>query len=145
MRLDHLLSKETGRSKGCITVWLLRHHAEMGSMSKGKALRMGTAAWSGKTTEKRFWCRCAYGTHPFSSRTRWLRRKRPMILRWRRRGKAGGCRIPFKKKVERQKIEKSRSGKSAEARAAQLDLPVMQAQERVPEFGWLINQPQNVP
>ena len=38
-----------------------------------------------------FWCRCAQGTHPFPSRTRWLRPKRPMILCWRRHGKAGGC------------------------------------------------------
>ena len=40
--------------------------------------------------EKIQW-RCAYGTHPFSSRTRWLRRKRPMVLCWRRHGRAGGC------------------------------------------------------
>ena len=40
--------------------------------------------------EKIQW-RCAYGTHPFSSRTRWLRRKRPMVLCWRRYGRAGGC------------------------------------------------------
>ena len=38
--------------------------------------------------------RCAWGTHPFSSRTRWLRPKRPMVLCWRRHGRAGGCRIP---------------------------------------------------
>ena len=35
--------------------------------------------------------RCAYGAHPFSSRTRWLRRKRPMVLYWRRYGRVGGC------------------------------------------------------
>ena len=40
-----------------------------------------------------FWCRCAYGTHPFPSRTRWLRHKRPMVLCWRRHGRAGGCHI----------------------------------------------------
>ena len=45
---------------------------------------------------KDFRCRCAWGTHPFPSRTRWLRPKRPMILCWRRHGKAGGCRIPLK-------------------------------------------------
>ena len=39
------------------------------------------------------WCRCAYGTHPFPSRTRWLRHKRPMVLCWRRHGRAGGCQI----------------------------------------------------
>ena len=25
------------------------------------------------------WCRCAYGKHPYPSRTRWLRHKRPMV------------------------------------------------------------------
>ena len=45
------------------------------------------------TTQKHFWWRCAYGTHPFSSRTRWLRHKRPMVLYWRRYGRAGGCQI----------------------------------------------------
>ena len=45
-----------------------------------------------------FWWRCAWGTHPFSSRTRWLRPKRPMVLYWRRYGRAGGCRNPFKNK-----------------------------------------------
>ena len=38
-----------------------------------------------------FWWRCAYGKHPFSFRTRWLRRKRPMVLYWRRYGRVGGC------------------------------------------------------
>ena len=37
--------------------------------------------------------RCAQGTHPFPSRTRWLRPKRPMVLCWRRHGRAGGCQI----------------------------------------------------
>ena len=40
-----------------------------------------------------FRCRCALGKHPSTSRTRWLRPWRPMILCWRRHGKAGGCRI----------------------------------------------------
>ena len=39
------------------------------------------------------WWRCAYGTHPFPSRTRRLRHKRPMVLCWRRYGRAGGCQI----------------------------------------------------
>ena len=42
---------------------------------------------------KDFWCRCARGKHPYPSRTRWLSPGRPMILRWGRRGKAGGCQI----------------------------------------------------
>ena len=41
------------------------------------------------------WWRCAFGTHPFPYRTRWLRLKRPMILCWRRHGKAGGCQIKW--------------------------------------------------
>ena len=45
--------------------------------------------------------RCALGTHPFSSRTRWLRPWRPMILHWRRCGKAGGCRNPFKNYIRK--------------------------------------------
>ena len=36
--------------------------------------------------------RCAQGTHPYPSRTRWLRPGRPMVLCWRRHGRAGGCR-----------------------------------------------------
>ena len=42
---------------------------------------------------RRFRWRCARGEHPFSSRTRRLRLKRPMVLHWRRCGRAGGCRI----------------------------------------------------
>ena len=33
------------------------------------------------------------GKHPYTSRTRRLSLKRPMILYWRRYGKAGGCQI----------------------------------------------------
>ena len=65
MRLDHLLSKED----------------EVGIV----------LLFSCQKTIKYFWCRCAFGKHPFSFRTRWLRLKRPMILYWRRYGKAGGC------------------------------------------------------
>ena len=50
---------------------------------------------------KYFWWRCAYGKHPFSSRTRWLRRKRPMVLCWRRYGRAGGCQIHLADLVKR--------------------------------------------
>ena len=45
---------------------------------------------------RNFWCRCAFGKHPFPSRTRRLRLKRPMILYWRRYGKAGGCQAESK-------------------------------------------------
>ena len=40
-----------------------------------------------------FWWRCGQGTHPFPSRTRWLRPDRPMVLHWRRCGRAGGRQI----------------------------------------------------
>ena len=43
--------------------------------------------------QRTFWWRCARGTHPFPSRTRWLRPGRPMVLCWRRHGRAGGCQI----------------------------------------------------
>ena len=41
--------------------------------------------------------RCAWGKHPYPSRTRWLSPRRPMVLCWRRHGRAGGCRIPWKR------------------------------------------------
>ena len=47
--------------------------------------------------DKDFRWRCAQGTHPFPSRTRWLRPKRPMVLYWRRYGRVGGCQIIKKK------------------------------------------------
>ena len=43
-----------------------------------------------------FWWRCGQGTHPFPSRTRWLRPDRPMVLHWRRCGRAGGRQIKKK-------------------------------------------------
>ena len=42
---------------------------------------------------RNFRWRCVQGTHPFPSRTRWLRPVRPMVLCWRRYGRIGGCRI----------------------------------------------------
>ena len=44
-----------------------------------------------KLIKKDFWWWCVSGTHPFSSRTRWLRPRRPMVLYWRRYGRVGGC------------------------------------------------------
>ena len=44
---------------------------------------------------RNFWWRCAWGKHPYTSRTRWLSLKRPMILYRRRYGKAGGCQIAY--------------------------------------------------
>ena len=40
-----------------------------------------------------FWWRCGQGSHPYTSRTRWLRPDRPMVLYWRRYGRVGGCQI----------------------------------------------------
>ena len=40
-----------------------------------------------------FWCRCVQGKHPYPSRTRRLRPERPMVLHWRRCGRAGGRQI----------------------------------------------------
>ena len=43
-----------------------------------------------------FWWRCGQGSHPYTSRTRWLRPDRPMVLYWRRYGRVGGCQIDKK-------------------------------------------------
>ena len=48
--------------------------------------------FTAKLVTRNFWCRYALGTHPFPSRTRWLRPGRPMVLCWRRYGRAGGRR-----------------------------------------------------
>ena len=37
--------------------------------------------------------RCAWGEHPLTSRTRWLRLRRPTVLGWRRPGRIGGRQI----------------------------------------------------
>ena len=44
-------------------------------------------------TSRKFWWRCAYGRHPYPSRTRRLSCKRPMVLCRRRHGRVGGCQI----------------------------------------------------
>ena len=54
---------------------------------------------------KSFWWRCAEGKHPYPSRTRWLRPQRPMVLHWRRCGRAGGCQI-YKKILDLPVIRK---------------------------------------
>ena len=41
---------------------------------------------------KNFRWQCVWGSHPFPSRTRRLSLRRPKVLRWRRRGRPGGCR-----------------------------------------------------
>ena len=44
---------------------------------------------------KNFRWQCVWGSHPFPSRTRRLSPRRPKVLRWRRRGRPGGCRSPY--------------------------------------------------
>ena len=76
MRLDHLLSK--GIEYRFFTVELLRR----------------------KLDNANIWWRCAWGKHPSTSRTRWLRPRRPMVLCWRRHGRAGGCQIKLQSPEE---------------------------------------------
>ena len=76
MRLDHLLSKEE------------------------EVRVLDTVEYFIKVL-KDSWCRCAQGKHPFPSRTRRLRLVRPMVLCWRRHGRAGGCQDYYKNSLER--------------------------------------------
>ena len=59
--------------------------------------------------------RCAWGKHPYPSRTRRLRPRRPMVLHWRRCGRAGGCRNPKKKAGESALSDRTDRGGNAEA------------------------------
>ena len=122
MRLDHLLSKEKVE-KMCFTVELSRDHTEMSLRRRGSELLnsmtlscplikfLGTkfvlnshyAYGLCSLSTLLFWCRCGWGTHPFPSRTRRLRPNRPMVLHWRRCGRAGG-----------RQIKKRRTGKPDE-------------------------------
>ena len=87
MRLDHLLSKEKVEKQDvfyCLAIKL-----------------------------KDFWCRCGWGTHPFPSRTRRLRPNRPMVLHWRRCGRAGGRQIKRKKQAKLPDKNRTGTGKWA--------------------------------
>ena len=102
MRLDHLLSKEDG--VGIVLLFRGQCLLEQGSYAATKFER---TSLSGQVTTFTLdslalqayqvftviWCRCVCGTHPFPFRTRWLRHRRPMVLCWRRHGRAGGCQI----------------------------------------------------
>ena len=77
MRTYGIRHRMDGRARG------IRKDAE------GEEVRRMTLEGNNKS----FWWRCAYGAHPFSSRTRRLRRKRPMVLCRGRHGRAGGCQI----------------------------------------------------
>ena len=84
-------------SRGSTAVWLSRPAV----LKTGRALRALPRCQEQVMITKYFWWRCAYGKHPFSSRTRWLRRKRPMVLCWRRYGRVGGCQIHLADLVKR--------------------------------------------
>ena len=66
------------------------------------------------------------GSHPYPSRTRRLRPKRPMVLHWRRCGRAGGCRHPFKKQGKPERAALSYNTRS----------------RVIPAFKWLIKHSQ---
>ena len=120
MRLDHLLSKEKVEYKMCFTVELSRNYTEMSLRRRGSELLnsmtlscplikfLGTkfvlnsycACGLCSLSTLLFWCRCGWGKHPFPSRTRRLRPNRPMVLHWRRCGRAGGRQIKKRKAGE---------------------------------------------
>ena len=91
MRLDHLLSKEIEYQWYSLEVGVVLLLICQGKV-KEKNLRRKFFSWLCEAKTIFRW-RCAQGTHPFSSRTRWLRPERPMVLHWRRCGRVGGCRI----------------------------------------------------
>ena len=114
----------------CFTVELSRDHTEMSLRRRGSELLnsmtlscplikfLGTkfvlnshyAYGLCSLSTLLFWCRCGWGTHPFPSRTRRLRPNRPMVLHWRRCGRAGGRQIKKKERNRRScliKIERA--------------------------------------
>ena len=116
MRLDHLLSKEKVEKRNVFYCWVIKE-TEMGLRRRGSELLnsmtlpcplikfLGTkfvlnshcACGLSSLSTLLFWCRCGWGTHPFPSRTRRLRPNRPMVLHWRRCGRAGGRQIKKRK------------------------------------------------
>ena len=133
MRLDHLLSKD--RSKGCVSGKLscVKNPAprEMEDIGRGTGSPEDGSHLPGRTRReapldgispkcgafrdcagsnkvKFVWWRCAQGQHPFSSRTRRLRPVRPMVLYWRRYGRAGGCQTYLADASQPDKPEKIR-------------------------------------
>ena len=103
-RLDR--SRHQAGLDGCVwragAIWRVTEREVMRSITESA----GSRCMDGVKTAKEFWWRCAYGAHPFSSRTRRLRRKRPMVLYRRRYGRAGGCQIKETKPVEGHEIDK---------------------------------------
>ena len=70
-----------------------REYRQRKEPDKIKFLRRirGSIASGRNLTNLNFWRRYARGKHPYPSRTRWLSPGRPMVLYWRRYGRAGGC------------------------------------------------------
>ena len=61
------------------------------AVTKSGGFRIGKKCT--REDNKKLWWRYVRGTHPFPSRTRWLRPGRPMVLCWRRHGRVGGCQL----------------------------------------------------
>ena len=133
MRLDHLLSKS--KSRVCHAVLISRvSHLESRALSVARHARnrlikttLRKAGFSrvlpikgpDLLVSRKFRWRCVRGKHPFPSRTRRLRPRRPMVLCWRRHGRVGGCRILFKENLEMPVISVTR-GCSSVGRAPAL-------------------------
>ena len=92
VRLDHLLSKE--EEVGIALLFRCQGALGKRTSSKNEQIRK-TNRFEKRidSFEKRFRWRCVEGKHPYPYRTRWLRPLRPMVLCWKRHGRAGGCRI----------------------------------------------------
>ena len=64
------------------------------------------------------------GDYQCPSRTRWLRPERPMVLCWRRHGRAGGCRIKKRKWCMRKSLAKPQPHRSFEHRGTECVPPI---------------------
>ena len=95
---NHLITKHRGKHLAKCSA-KLRKFSSLGStvvfdsVSPISENNFRTKLESTSLSAQCFRWRCVQGQHPFPSRTRWLRLRRPMILCWRRHGKVGGCRI----------------------------------------------------
>ena len=89
--------------------------------------------WYRKADNEHFRCRCACGKHPFPSRTRRLRRRRPMVLHWRRCGRAGG-RQTKKRKTDGSLLNIEQASEVS-------FVGTKREQKRFDEYGANLNQP----
>ena len=92
-----LVIKEVGRkrtsgrrslSRDCVAYTICEISAQESKLSPPLSLDCALTL-----VTRNFWCRCVQGKHPYPSRTRRLRPERPMVLHWRRCGRAGGRQI----------------------------------------------------